>query len=221
MATGWNRNADLAVEALKAHGAPFKGVPHYALGHSFGGVLTSLILGDQQTLFQRAVLLDPVLLTPAMLMAMSMAELTGMNKHVPLARQALKRRHHWDSREDAMAQLQGRGVYKGWATPALQAFVAHAIKDAPQGGVELKCQPQREAEIFSTGPDRLWSLLGRVRTPTLVLHATHTFPFVTESLQRWQQVNDAVQGQAFKGGHCFMQERPEDAAQCVQDFLLG
>lgn len=218
---GWNRNADIAMEALEKQGGEFKTVPHYAAGHSFGGVLTSLILGDRRHQFQRAVLLDPVLMSPTMLMGLSVGELTGIAKQTPMARQARARRKHWPSREEAYAQLHGRGIYKGWADEALQAFVTHALKDSADGGVELKCRRSREADIFSTGPDRLWGLLGRVRTPTLVLHAQHTYPFVKESVARWCAINDAVTDQEVPGGHCFMQEQPTFAADHVQAFLLG
>ena len=68
-------------------------------------------------------------------------------------------------------------------------------------------------------PERLWTLLGRVRTPTHVLHAERTFPFVSESVQRWSRQNDAVSAQQVPGGHCFMQERPEAAAQAVLSAL--
>jgi pimeloyl-ACP methyl ester carboxylesterase len=219
---GWNRNADLAMEALRTQGGAFAEVPHYACGHSFGGVLTALCLGEHPRRFQRAVLLDPVLMMPAMLFGFTMGELTGMSRLTPLARQARQRRRHWPSRDDAFANLHGRGTYKGWTDEALRAFVDQGLKDdAAHGGVSLKCAPDREADIFSTGPDRLWSVLGRVRTPTLVLHATHTFPFVTESTRHWLLVNDAVKADAFEGGHCFMQTSPAQAAAAVRAFLLA
>lgn len=215
---GWNRSADLAVEALKAQGQAFAGVRHVAAGHSFGGVLTALIAGEHRGLFERVVLLDPVLFSPTMLMGMSLGELTGVIRHTPLARQARARRDHWPSRAEALAALTGRGTYKGWTDDAMQAFVTHALADADDG-VRLKCQPSREAEIFSSGPDRLWSVLGRVRTPVLMLHAQHTFPFVGEAAQRWRQLNDAVETREVPGGHCFMQEDPAHAAEQVLSFL--
>jgi pimeloyl-ACP methyl ester carboxylesterase len=218
---GWNANARHAMAALQAQGQAFASAPKLAVGHSFGGVLTSLMLAEAPTLFDRAVLLDPVLFTPTMQMAMSMAELTGMNRHSPLARQARARRHTWPSRQAARDNLQGRGVYKGWAPEALDAFLQHALKDANDGTVQLKCQPSREAEIFSSSPERLWNHLGRVRTPTLVLYAQHTFPFVTESVRRWADTNPSVQAQQVPGGHCFMQEAPADTAQRMLPFLLG
>ncbi len=216
---GWNRSADLAVEAIKAQGQAFAGVPWFAAGHSFGGVLTSLIVAEQPKLFQAAVLLDPVLFTPSMLLGASVAELTGVMRHTPLARQARGRRDHWASRDEARANLTGRGTYKGWADEAMDAFLTHALADV-EDGVRLKCRPSREAEIFGSMPDRLWSLLARVRTPVHVLHARHTFPFVSESVARWAGLNDHVSAQQVPGGHCFMQEHPADAARLVTAQLL-
>lgn len=216
---GWNRSADLAVEAIKAQGQAFAGVPWFAAGHSFGGVLTSLIVAEQPKLFQAAVLLDPVLFTPSMLLGASVAELTGVMRHTPLARQARGRRDHWASRDEARANLTGRGTYKGWADEAMDAFLTHALADV-EDGVRLKCRPSREAEIFGSMPDRLWSLLARVRTPVHVLHARHTFPFVSESVARWAGLNDHVSAQQVPGGHCFMQEHPTDAARLVTAQLL-
>ncbi len=216
---GWNRNAELAAQALAQQGKAFAKVPHFALGHSFGGVLTALMVGECMQRFERVVLLDPVIFTPAVLMGLALGEFTGLAKHAPMAKQALGRRAHWPSRADAKAALQDRGVYKGWADSAMQAFVDHALKDDPEGGVRLKCQPSREADIFSSGPDRLWPTLAQVRTPTRVLHAEHTFPFINESVARWCANNDAIEAQAVSGGHCFMQEHPEDAAKGVLAFL--
>jgi pimeloyl-ACP methyl ester carboxylesterase len=157
---------------------------------------------------------------PAMLFGLSMASIAGLAQHAPLARQARGRRQHWPSREAAFQQLHGRGVYKGWADEALQSFVDHALKPDDQG-VTLCCQPSREADIFSTGPERLWTLLGRVRTPALVLQAQHTFPFVRDGVKRWQLVNPCVTVAIQPGGHCFMQENPASAAQAVLSGLTS
>lgn len=216
---GWNRSAELALQALQVQGQAFAGVPRHALGHSFGGVLTALLLGERGHGFERAVLLDPVLFTPSMLLGAAVASLTGVMRHTPLARQARARRSHWPSRSEARANLEGRGTYKGWRDDALDAYLQHALIETGDG-VRLKCQPEREADIFGSMPERLWTLLGRVRTPVHVLHAEHTFPFVTESVARWQHLNTHVQAEQVPGGHCFMQERPQACADQVIDFLL-
>ena len=66
-----------------------------------------------------------------------------------------------------------------------------------------------------------WTLLGRIETPTLVVHADHTFPFVLEGAARLRRVNRQVQTQEVSGTHCFMQEQPANTAAQVKSFLLS
>lgn len=217
---GWNRSAELAVEAFKAHSPLFEGVPRHAVGHSFGGVLTSLAVAQHPGLFERAVLLDPVLLQPQVLWAAQMAQWTGLAGHNELARKARARRRHWPDRDTARESLEGRGVYKNWAAPALQAFIDHALRPSADGGVELKCSPEREAEVFSSVAQGLWTALNRIETPIQVIHADQTFPFIAASVQQWKSINPHVSDIQTPGGHCFMQETPIHTAQMVKRYLM-
>ncbi|HBP1694714.1 TPA: alpha/beta hydrolase, partial [Pseudomonas aeruginosa] len=110
-------------------------------------------------------------------------------------------------------------IFKGWTDEALWAYVEYALKES-DGGVELKCRPSREAEIFSSFPRRLWPSLDKITTPTRVLYGDRTYPFVAKSVARWCSLNPQVSAHAVVGGHCFMQEDPADAAERVRDFLL-
>ncbi|WP_276487857.1 alpha/beta fold hydrolase [Ectopseudomonas mendocina] len=216
---GWNRNAELAVQAFEALRAPFGEVPRFALGHSFGGVLTSLILARHPELFRRAVLLDPVLFSPAMIGVMALSDVVGLAQRTGMAKKAQKRRRQWPDRASAYAALHGRGMFRGWDEEAFAAYIEHALKDV-DGAVELKCRPSREAEIFGSYPRRLWPSLAKVTTPTEVIHGVSTYPFVARSVARWCAGNGHVRSQVVPGGHCFMQEQPRDSAGRVADFLL-
>lgn len=217
---GWNRNAEMAVEAFQAGRGLFGEVPRFACGHSFGGVLSSLILAREPQLFSRATLLDPVIFTPTMVGIMLFSETFGLQRRHSMAKKALGRRAQWASREAAWQALHNRGIYRGWTDEALGSFVEHALRDSEDGQVELKCRPSREAEIFASCPRRLWSSLGKVSTPTLVLHGDHSYPFVAQSVARWCAGNPHVSGRTVPGGHCFMQEQPADTARRVAEFLL-
>ncbi len=217
---GWNRTAALAVEAFEAGRGEYGEVPRFAVGHSFGGVLTGLILASHPQLFARAVLLDPVLFSRRMLGVMGAAALVGLHQRHALARKAASRRSHWPDRAAALASLQGRGIFKGWADAALQAYVEHAIGDCGEA-VVLKCRPSREVEIFSSFPKRMWASLGAINTPTCVLYGEHTYPFVPHSVNRLVLLNRHVSAQQVAGGHCFMQEDPTMAAEQVLAFLQG
>ncbi|MFO3723415.1 alpha/beta fold hydrolase [Pseudomonas sp. HLMP] len=215
---GWNRSAALAVEAFESGRGEYGEVPRMALGHSFGGVLTGLILASEPQLFSRAVLLDPVLFSRRMIGVMGAAALVGLHRRHALARKAATRRSHWPDREAALASLQGRGIFKGWSDAALQAYVEHAIGDCGEG-VVLKCRPSREVEIFSSFPARMWPSLAQIRTPTHILHGEQSYPFVAHSVRRLAAINPQVSAQQVPGGHCFMQEDPMAAAEQVLAFL--
>lgn len=218
---GWNRTAELALEAWRARGTIFGNVPVFAVGHSFGGVITSLMLARAPQAFSRAVLLDPVLFTPAMIGLMALSDVVGLYSRNALAQRARKRRHHWPDRRSAYAALHERGMFKGWREEALWGYVNHALRDAANGGVELKCRPAREAEIFSSYPRRLWASLARVVTPTQVLRGEGSYPFAAKGIARWCAENPHVSQAALPGGHCFMQEDPAAAAAAIRGFLLA
>jgi pimeloyl-ACP methyl ester carboxylesterase len=219
---GWNRCAEAALDAFQAGRAAYGDVPLMAVGHSFGGVQTALLLGATGQPFSRAVLLDPVLFPPPMLLAAQMMGRAGTGLVNPLARATKRRRREWPSRAHARESLRGRGTYRGWDEAALDAFVTHALRDSPDGTVRLKCAPELESTIFSTMPDQLWSRLRRITAPTLLLHGDSTMPFVRAGCARAHAHNAPhVHVQVTTGGHCFMQEHPADTAARVRAHLLG
>lgn len=214
---GWNVFAKAALECAQTATTRYGAVPRLALGHSLGGVLTTLMLAEPQQPFQRAVLLDPVLFSTPMLLGMRV----GLARFNPLAKASRKRRRQWPSREAAANALRGRGTYKGWPEEALRAFVTHALRDEPDGSVALKCAPELEATIFASGPRGLWPAVERVTAPTLIAYGRDTMPFVQAGAQRAASSNAAFTTQAVPGGHCFMQQHPADSAALVRKHLLG
>ncbi len=218
---GWNRTAELVLDAWHARAGAFGGAPRFALGHSFGGVITSLILAGAPGEFQRAMLLDPVLFTPIMIGVMALSDVAGLYHLNTMARKARKRRSHWPDRVSARSYLCERGMFRGWTPEALDSYVEYALRESPGGGVELKCQPGREAEIFGSFPRRLWKSLARVKTPVRVEYGEASYPFVAAAVKRWQTINPAVSSARVPGGHCFMQQYPEAAAERVKTFFLS
>lgn len=215
---GWNRNAELAVEAFNVGRERFGSVRRYACGHSFGGVLTSLMLAEHPQLFERAVLMDPVLFPRSLIL---IRNLFGSLIGNPMAEGARRRRTQWQDPEEAFAKLNGRGIFRGWEEAAMRAHIAHALREEPGQGITLKCQPSREAEIFESMPRGLWRSLKQISVPVRVIHGEETYPFVSQSAARLARVNRQASIEALPGGHCFMQENSQLAAERVRVFLLG
>tara|TARA_R110000764_G_scaffold112134_6_gene198988 strand:+ start:19637 stop:20509 length:873 start_codon:yes stop_codon:yes gene_type:complete len=216
---GWNRNAELAMEAFEAGRAVFGDVAYFACGHSFGGVLTGLILAARPELFARAVLLDPVFFPPGLITLRRGLGLFGIQRN-PVAQRARLRRDSWPDRAGAHASLHNRGMFRGWDESAFAAHIAHALRDHPERGVELCCRPSREAEVFLTMPRGLWRSLRRVKTPTHIIYGDRTYPFVGTSARRLAASGNAYSAHKTAGGHCFMLEHPNATAQQVLSSLL-
>ena len=47
-----------------------------------------------------------------------------------------------------------------------------------------------------------------------------TFPFLPQAVNRWCATNPAITSQRVDGGHCFMQEDPDESARQIHVFLL-
>lgn len=215
---GWNQSAEFARLALAAHQQNYGAVPVYGVGHSFGGVLTSLLHSEPHSPFDAALLLDPVLFTPIMLHSMQLLEWTGLYRHNPLARRAVKRRRHFSDAATAWQYFHQRGMFKHWHPDALRAYIDHALIDTTEG-LTLRCLPEREAEIFASFPRRLWSSLVQTNKPIQLVYGSDSYPFVAKSAALFQQKCPQLQVIQVDGGHCFMQEDPQHSAGLVLQWL--
>lgn len=217
---GWNACADYCLEVFNHFSADLsKNTPKFALGHSFGGVISALMMAKQKKCFDKALLMDPVIFSPKMVKVMAAADVFGLLQHAPLAKQARGRKTQWADRETVFNSFKGKGTFKGWADEALQAHVDYALTDN-HDGVTLKCSVEREADIFSSYPRKLWKSLKSIRTSTQILAAEETFPFIARSLEKLKG-HKSYDIHTVEGGHCFMQEDHKRAAQMIKAWFLN
>ncbi|WP_194756732.1 alpha/beta fold hydrolase [Aliidiomarina indica] len=210
---GWNRSAEIATEIWQGLRQDYQNRPAIGLGHSFGGVLTSLMAAADRSLFAQVLLLDPIVFTPGMLRWMQPLQWLQLYSYNPIAKKARKRRSEWESCAQVMESLRGRGMFRGWDEQALQAYAEFATAPNKHGQRQLKCTPQREAEIFSSYARGLWGKLPQIDVPTRAWVGEKSYPFVHQSMALWQQKNPKFSYQAVPGGHCFMLEHPQQIAQ--------
>lgn len=213
----WNGSANCAIEVLR-HFNP-DDVPVYGVGHSYGGVITALMAAKDPELFDKCLLLDPVIFPPLMVNSMKVIEFLGLLNKTKLAKTAKKRNQHWESKESAFEALKGKGGFKTWRDDALKAYVDYAIGDSKYG-VSLKCPAKIESKIYSSHPRRLWDSLKRMETPCHILMADKSFPFIKQSVNQLDGL-ERYTYERVDGTHCFMQEQPEFTARKVKEGLLA
>lgn len=220
---GWNKSARNFMQVWQHFLPLWAGVPKIALGHSYGAIMSTLMIAKQPELFDIGMLLDPVYSSPKIAKAMSVLTNFGLMKQMPLAKQAKVRSASWASEKDAWSYFYQRGTFKGWQDDCLQSYIDHALVKQLDGSLHLKCPPFIESAMFSSYAHNLWQSIEAIQKPMTIIYGEDTYPFVIKALPKVQKMNAYFDFIKVSGGHCFMQEHPEKTAQEIKlklRFLL-
>jgi len=122
--------------------------PVVLAGHSYGAVTGILAMPKIKDKVSGYVGFDPVIL-PAF--ARLSSRLPGgrayMKKRLPIARNAARRKSHFESFDAAFARYQNRGAFRGFTDEALQDYLTGGL--IPDGdSVKLACDPLWEQRPY-------------------------------------------------------------------------
>lgn len=141
------------------------------MGHSFGGTALMLAAASQPQLFERLVLVEPVL--PPPLAVEASVDPKRAERGGDLIEGARRRRQVFPDREAVRARWSTKDLFRNWDARVFELYLAEGLRDRPDGQVELKCSSEVEAAIFSHGRGfDCWEVASRVSTPALLLWAT-------------------------------------------------
>ncbi|QLC24131.1 alpha/beta hydrolase [Parasphingopyxis algicola] len=137
-------------------------------GHSMGGhclVQMAARMGDR---FTRLVLIDPVIMEPALYK--NAPKLEDVD---PSANPVSRRRAVWDSPEQMFERLREHPSYAIWQPDVLMDYCRHGLLRRPDGdGFELACPPLLEASVYAGSlcidP---YPMVDKVAVPVTILRA--------------------------------------------------
>ena len=95
------------------------------------------------------MLVDPVLHAPRAAESWDPERLARAGS---LVERASRRRTVFPNREAARESWRDKEMFATWDPRAFDLYLAEAMADRPDGQVELKCTPETEAAVYSTGP---------------------------------------------------------------------
>lgn len=165
-------------------------------------------------LFERLVLVDPVVLPPPSVEIPPEARGRGRQ----LAEGARRRRSVFASRADARESWLSRDFFAAWDPRALDLYVAEGLRSRDDGRVELKCAPEVEATVFeASGAFDVFALAPAVGIPVLLLWAArNSFPRALHEALVARLPRGRLE--AADAGHLIPMERPELVSQAVLRF---
>ena len=216
---GWNQTAEHLWQAIQTSGEIINNRELHAVGHSLGGMLSMLMASEHPDTFKSMVLLDPIIFPrPLLLLMRALSGLGLTSTFHPFVKPTLRRRNGWSDRQEAFDYFYNRKIFKNWTDDSLHSYVRYALKETGTQ-LRLSCEPELEAKWFSSLPDNLWPSIKKLSTPVKVVMGQSSYPFSLRAARYAAQINSSIEYSTVPGGHCFMQECPQDTADYVLKAL--
>lgn len=138
------------------------------VGHSMGGHCLTQVAAAQPGVFQKLILIDPVIVPPDLMTNGRHSHFTSPEEH-PIAR----RRNEWDSAQAMATRFADRHPYSLWRRDVLDDYCEHGlIENTETGKWELACPPVIEASIYmGSGATDIYDKVKAVDIPVTVLRA--------------------------------------------------
>ena len=129
-------------------------------GHSKGGAALLMAEAAAPGTFARVWCYEPIVIRD---------DPFRLGEDDRLVRSARRRRDRWDSADDARAAFASRPPLGALHPDALHAYVEHGFVPSDGGGVELRCRPDDEAEMYALRhAHKAWNVLPQVACPVRV-----------------------------------------------------
>lgn len=194
-----------------------------AVGHSFGAVASLVAATMQRSLFRALVLLDPVILPSSGMQQYARAKGADWQPDGhPLARQAIKRRSRFSSREEAFEAWRGRRLFADWSDSALAWYTDGGLRPDGSGGFDLAWSPAWEAYYYRSYKVDTWQNVARLdpALPILLVSGAESDAFGPEARAEFEAAVPWAESIVLEGsGHLFPQARPEATLAVLRDWL--
>ncbi|MCB8926653.1 MAG: alpha/beta hydrolase [Ardenticatenaceae bacterium] len=188
------------------------------VGHSLGGVATLYAAVSRPDLFSQLILIEPVMLPPAILQ--KIAENPEEGAFTKMVDGALKRRNHWESREAAFTRFRRKSVFNRFSDDALWDYVNSATQETANGDFELLFPREWEAQFYAMPPLGVWEAIAQLTQPTLAIRAAESNTLFPQAWDHWQKLQpEATFVELPDCGHMLTLERPSQTANIILDYL--
>jgi len=192
------------IVAMKLEGAR-------GLGHSAGATAIGSLAGTDPELISRALLVEPVVFEDGV----------PESAQEALAGRTRKRKRWFESAESMFRNLEHKPPFATWRRDMLRDYCEYGTRPAPDGGVELKCLPEVEAEFYSSAREFPGlTLILTSRSPLLMM-------FGEKSDFTGIRIADKIAAQLLNGtvvkvphaSHFLPMEQPEEVVRMTVEFF--
>jgi len=214
----WSNLADQIIQSIEQQA---NGHQVIGIGHSLGAVSTLLASFKRPDLFKQVILLDPPLIMGFASFAFDIAKRFFPKKvdQMTPAKLSLKRRDHWESRQQAFDLLHSKKLYQAFDPACFQAYIDYGlVEDVVNGGVTLTIPKAIEVEIFRSGPSYWWLPHKKPEMPVHMIAGSES-PFLKQKFPQIAKKKLGIPYTVFNGGHMFPLEHPVEIVDLIRDLI--
>lgn len=205
----WHHLVDEVLHSIKTQLSE----PAIAVGHSFGGVLSLLAAVENPALFKAVIVLDSPLIGRLKSSVVRFSKALGMIDRLTPAYRTRGRRAHWRSREDVLAYLKTKALFKHFAPACLEDYIDYGMQK-DKDGYSLRFNPQIEYQIYRTVPHILRKYEGKLKTPTVLIYGNKSNVVDRLDLHYMKKHYD-IESIEVAGTHMFPMEHPKATAKII------
>jgi len=210
----WSNLVDELIGQLEAHGRPA-----ILVGHSLGGMLSTMAAARRPDLVRCVVMLDSPVVAGWRALAWRFVKLIGKGGRFSPGRFSERRRNVWPNRQAAYDHFMSKDIFAAWAPGVLDDYLEVGLKPHPDG-VQLRFDRGVETAIYNSLPHHLGDLIKRgFPVPVGFIGATRS----EELRQAGLSSTRRLVGANFimtEGSHLYPMEHPARAAQLTHEMIV-
>lgn len=211
----WQMQAEELIDYVKANADQ----PVYAVGHSFGGVISYMAACQQPSLFKGLIMLEPPLVTGITRRCLKMVRYTPLFNRFTPAKQARTRCISWPLDTDLVAYFSRKALFKNMHLTCIQDYVSSAIEQTDKQ-FSLSFSHNVEADIFNNVPLNINQFYGKLAVPGLLVTAQNSRVCKPALINPFLKHNHLTHSQALECGHMFPLEKPQWTAELIHNQIV-
>ena len=192
--------------------------PVFAVGHSFGGVISYMAACARPELFKGLIMLDPPVVTGLSRYLFRISKYTSLIDRLTPAGKTAKRCNRWDKNADIVEYFKVRALFKNMDPDCIQDYV-NGVMELQGDHYRLNFKPEVEANIFRNVPHNINRFYGKLQCPALLVTGEHTTVCTPELIASFIRGNKLEHQVLPGGGHMFPLEKPEETARLISHTL--
>lgn len=214
VSNNWELQADELIEFIEQNSEE----PVYAVGHSFGAVVSYIAACKNPSLFKGVIMLDPPLITGMTGQVVDMIRGSKLFDHITPAKLAETRCTQWPLDTNLTEYFKAKGLFKNMQEACIEDYVSSAIEEK-EGGFILHFDHRVEADVFRTIPTHIHKKHGALPVKGMLVTGEHTKVCTAKRIKPFMADNALSQRVIKGGGHMFPLEKPVEVAQLITQQL--